>query len=91
MNEFYVFISKFCIEKSWSGLSKFGFLYLQVITVPNNKNLYWSKLKVFAENKMNMTQKFKLMIFFDKGRKHLFPLCFQKISLSKSFKVGIVW
>ena len=69
--------------------------------VPNNKFLDWSKLKAFADNKINVTQKLK----FDLGRVEnvlgkgvnagyqqfrLFPQCFQKASFSRLLKVVIV-
>ena len=71
-------------------------------SLPNDKILDWSKLKAFADDKMNVNQKLK----FDTGRvenivgkgekagyQHflLFPQCFQMASFSESLKVGIVW
>ena len=62
----------------------------------------WSTLKAFADDKIIVTEK---LIFFlgrvenilRKGENagnqhfHLFPQCFQKATLSRSLKVGIVW
>ena len=65
---------------------------VRVKSLPNDKIFDWSKLKVFADNKINVNQKLK----FDLGRvenivrkgenagyQHflLFPQCFQKVSL----------
>ena len=75
---------------------------VRVKSLPNDKIFDWSKLKVFADNKINVNQKLK----FDLGRvenivrkgenagyQHflLFPQCFQKVSFSGSLKVVIVW
>ena len=71
-------------------------------SLPNDKILDWSKLKAFADNKMNVNERLK----FDLGRvdnivgkgentgyQHflLFPQYFQKASFSGSLKVVIVW
>ena len=68
----------------------------------NDKILNWSKLKAFAKDKMNVTEKLKLVLgrvenIMGKGESadyHHFLLfqllCFQKISLSKLLKVCIV-
>ena len=64
---------------------------------PNNKNLDWSKLKVFADNKINVTEKSKFVLgrienIVGKGEnagyQHflLFPQCFQKVSCFKVVK-----
>ena len=69
---------------------------------PNDKILDWSKLKVFADDKIKLA---KMMIFvFDTienivgkgenaGNQHflLFPQCFQKAFYSGSLEVGIAW
>ena len=74
---------------------------LLFIPLPNDKILNVTKLKAFAENKLNIS---KLTIsLFDRventvgkgenaGHKHflLFPQCFPKPSCSGSFTVGIV-
>ena len=70
--------------------------------LPNDKILGWSKLKVFADDKINVTEKLKFVLEWvenivgkgeNAGYRHflLFPQCFQKASLSRSLKVGIVW
>ena len=71
-------------------------------TLPNDKILDWSKLKTFADEKINVTQ--YLNFVFGRvennvgkgenaGYQHflLFSQCFQKPSFSGSLKVGIVW
>ena len=70
-------------------------------SLPNKKILDWSNWKVFADNKINVTEKSK--ICFQKGTKHcgkrrkcwlpafsLFPLMSLKGFFSISLKVGIV-
>ena len=70
--------------------------------LPNDKILDQSKLKAFANKKINVTQKLnfvsdKAEIIVGKGENDgyqhflLFPLCFQKHYLLGSLKVGIVW
>ena len=67
-----------------------------------SKFLDSTKLKVFADDKINETQNFKLVlgrpeIIVGKGEnagnQHflLFAQCFQKASFSRSLKVRIVW
>ena len=67
----------------------------------NDKILGWSKVKAFADNKINSNEKLKLVLgrienIFGKGdiagyqHFHLFPKCFQKPPFSGSLKVGIV-
>ena len=78
------------------------FCDLCINSFPNNQISDWSKLKAFADNKINDTEKLK----FDLGRvenivgkgenaghQHflLFPQCFQKASSLGSLKVGIEW
>ena len=71
-------------------------------SLPHNKILDRSKLKAFADDKLNATEKLKFVLgrvenIVGKGEnagyQHflLFPQCFQKPSLSGSLKVGIVW
>ena len=71
-------------------------------SLPYNKFLDWSKLKAFADNKINVIEKLKFVLqrignIVRKGEnaenQHflLYPQCFQKPSLSGSLKVGIVW
>ena len=69
---------------------------------PIRQNLDWSKFKAFADNKISLNKKSKLVL----GRvenivgkaenasyQHflLFQQCFQKSSLSELLKVMIVW
>ena len=75
---------------------------VKVNSSPNNKIFDWTKLKAFADDKIDFD---KIMIsVYDReenivgkgenaGNQHflLFPECFQKISFSSLFKVGIVW
>ena len=82
-----------------------NFKFLQKVllnSLPHNKILDWSKLKAFADDKLNATEKLKFVLgrvenIVGKGEnagyQHflLFPQCFQKPSLSGSLKVGIVW
>ena len=71
-------------------------------SLPNAEIMEWSKLKAFAEIKINVTE--KLIFVFEKlenimgkgenaGYQHflLFPQCFQKTSYTGSLIVGIVW
>ena len=63
--------------------------------------LDWSKLKVFADDKINVTERLKFVLERVEnvglgvivGYQHflLFPQCFQKASYTASLKVGIVW
>ena len=70
-------------------------------SLPNNRILNWSKLKAFANDKINMAKKLKFVLrrvenVMGKGEnagyQHflLFPQCFQTASFSGSLKVGIV-
>ena len=67
-------------------------------SLPNNKILDWSKLKAFADDKLNAIQKMKFVLEWveniggkgeNAGFKHflLFPQCFQKASFLGSLKV----
>ena len=71
-------------------------------SLPNDKILDVTKLKAFADDKINVAQ--KMISVFDRvenivekgenaGYQHflLFPQCFQKASFFRSLKVGIVW
>ena len=71
-------------------------------SLPNNKILDWSKLKAFADNKINWTENLKIVLgrvenIVGKGEnagyQHflLFPQCFQKTFYTGSLKGGIVW
>ena len=68
----------------------------------NNKVLDKSKLKAFADDKINVTEKLKFVL--QRVKKHmgkgenagdqhflLFAHCFQRASFSRSLKVGIVF
>ena len=68
----------------------------------NDKISDWSKSKAFADEKINVTKKLKLVLGRveniegkgeNAGSQHflLFPQCFQKASYIGSLKVGIVW
>ena len=72
------------------------------LTLPNDKILDWSKLKVFADDKIHVTQKLILVLKWAEnivGRGEnagyhyflLLPQCFRKLCLSGLLKVGIVW
>ena len=78
--------------------------YLQTtnLTLPNDNFLNWAKLKAFADDKMNVSQKLKFYLErientlengVNAGDQHflLFPQCFLKLSSSKSLKIGFVW
>ena len=70
--------------------------------LPNDKMLEWSRLKPFADNKINVTEKLNFLLgrivnIVQKGEnavyQHflLFPQCLQKASHTGSLKVVIVW
>ena len=69
--------------------------------LPNVKILDWSQLKAFADDTMNVTEKWKFLLVRvenmgkgeNAGYQHflLFAQCFQKASILGSLKVGIVW
>ena len=71
-------------------------------SLPNGKILDHSKLNALADNRINVTKKFKFVSerienILGKGEnagyQHflLFPKCFQKPPSLESLKVGIVW
>ena len=75
---------------------------MQLNSLPNDKFLDWSKLKAFADNNINVTKKLKFVLervenIVGKGEnagyQHflLFPQSFQKVSYTRSLKVGIVF
>ena len=77
------------------------YIHLIYSSLPNNIFLDWSKLKAFADDKINLTEKLKFVlgrveIIVGKGEnagnQHflLFPQCFQKASFLRWLKVGIV-
>ena len=66
------------------------------------KNLDLSKLKAFAEDKINVTKQLEFVLGKEKtlwekgendGYQHflLFPQCFQKASFTEVLEVGIAW
>ena len=70
--------------------------------LPNDKILHWSKLKAFADDKINVTKKLKFALgrvenIVGKGKnagyQHFlfFPQCFQKATFSGALKVNHVW
>ena len=73
------------------------------LTLPNYKILDWSKLKAFADNKINVTEKLKFNLgrvenIMAKGEngggnQHflLCPQCFQKAFYTGLLKVVILW
>ena len=71
-------------------------------SLPNDKILDWSKLKAFADDKINVTEKMKFVLAKvenivrkeeNAGYQHflLYPQCFQKFSCTGSLKVVTVW
>ena len=97
---------KWIDKKTLDTFLGFFFLHVHVIvcllTLPNNKILTLIKLKAFADHKFNVA--YVMTSFFcraannvekeeNPGYQHflLFPQCFQKLSVSRSLKVGIVW
>ena len=71
-------------------------------SLPNNKFLDLSKLKAFADVKLNLREKLEFVLGSmenivgkgeNAGYQHflLFPQCFQKASFSRLLKFGIVW
>ena len=71
-------------------------------SLPNDKILVWSKLKAFADDKINVTKELKFVLGKvenivrkeeNAGYQHvlLFPPCFQKAFFTEMLKVGTVW
>ena len=71
-------------------------------SLPNDKILDWLKLKAFADDKKNVTEKLKFVLekvenILGKGEnagyQHflLFPQCFQKPTFPEMLKVGVMW
>ena len=89
--------------KSWLAEKKKYLLTRNIFnSLPNVKILDRSKLKAFAEDKINVTEILKFVLervenIVGKGEnagyQHflLLPQCFQKASYKGSLKVGIVW
>ena len=70
------------------------------ISLLNNKNLVWSKLKAFADDKISVTENLKFVLGRVKnmgkgenaGYQHFLLFSFfQKALSAVSLKVGIVW
>ena len=70
-------------------------------SLPNTKFLNWSKLKAFADNKSNVTEKLKFVFGRienivgtgeNAGYQHFlhFTQCFRKASILQLLKVGIM-
>ena len=70
--------------------------------LPNDRILSLSKLKTFADSKIILFKKSKILLGSieniaenkeNAGYQHflLFPQCFQKVSFKRSLKVEIVW
>ena len=70
--------------------------------LPNDKMFDWSKLKAFADDKTNVTEKLKFVLgrvenIVGKGENagyqhfFLFPQCFQMATFSGSLLVAILW
>ena len=81
-------------------MTQISFIYIN--SLPNEKFLDWSKLKAFADDKIDVTEKFEFVVgrienIFGKGEnagyQHflLFPQCFQKPLFTGLLKVVIVW
>ena len=77
-------------------------LVIQFNSLPNDKFSDWSKLKAFADDKINVIEKLKFVLnkvenLVGRGKNPgyqdflLFPQCFQKAFSSWVLKVGIVW
>ena len=74
----------------------------RVNSLPNDTFINWSKLKAFADDKLNLAEKLKFVLKGieniegkgeNAGYQHflVFPQCFQMVFFSGSLKVGIVW
>ena len=73
-----------------------------VISLTHQKILAWSVLKESADNKIKVVKKKKFGLDWlqnivgneeNAGNQHflLFPQCFQKLSVTGSLQLGIVW
>ena len=77
----------------WTGLK---LCHLRLNSLPHNKILDQSKLKAFADDKINVTEQLNFVSgkaenIVGKGENAGYQQCFQKVSLSRSLKVWIVW
>ena len=90
------------IKNKKNYINFFFFDGVSLNSLPNNKILDWSKLKAFADDKINVTENLKFVLrnvenIVEKGKNagyqhfHLLPRCFKEASFSGSLKVGIVW
>ena len=93
------------IEKNADEHEIFLTQFVHVVTfnpLLNDKILDWSKLKAFADDKIDVTEKLKIVLGRventggkeeNAGNQHflLFPQCFQKVTFSGSLKVRILW
>ena len=90
------------LERSFTVLYLIRDIVSEIIPSPQDNFSDWSKLKAFADVKINGTKKMKLVLGKEEnivgkeenaGYQHflLFPQCFQKGFISWSLKVGIVW
>ena len=77
-------------------------VWYTVHSLQNDKILDWSKMKAFADDKINVTEKLRFVLEKvenivgkgeNAGHQHflLFPQCFQKAYYTVSLKVRIVW
>ena len=91
-----------CLKKALGSQVYHQTLFCTVLTLPNDKIVDWSKLKAFADDKINVNEELKfglgrLEYIVGKGEnagyQHflLFPQCFQKTSFSELLNVVIVW
>ena len=90
-----------CFQRtSTEDTYKPGLVWERVNSLPNENISDWSKLKAFADDKINATEKIEFGLGSvnnvgkreNAGYQHflLFPQCFQKSSSSGSLKVEIV-
>ena len=81
-------------DKMWDK-SKSTIIADDINSLPNDKNLDWSRFKAFADDKINVTEKSKLVLGQVKNivgkRENAGFQCFQKPSYTGSLKVVIVW
>ena len=79
----------------------FMIIFCKLNSLPNGKIFDWSKLKAFTDDKIKVNEKLKFGLRRienivrkgeNAGYQHflLFPQCFQKSSVSRSLKVGIM-
>ena len=71
------------------------FRLLMINSLPNDEILDWSKLKAFADDKLNVTKELKFVLgreenIVGKGE-NAASQCFQKAPFTEVFKVWILW